>query len=92
MRLLIQDDIINKMDVYVDYTVDMAGTLDAEVIIFDFGLELTGNTIINGLQGREIITTTTDMSLRGYRGMEWMVQRITQYVEHEEGIIDERFQ
>ena len=92
MRLLIQDDIIDRMDVYADYTIDGAGTLDAEVILYDFGLELTGDTVINGLQGREVITTTSDTSLRGYKGMEWMVEKITAYIEHEEGIIDERFQ
>ena len=92
MRLLIQDDIIDKMDVYVDYTIDKPRTFDAEVIIYDYGLELTGDTVINGLQGREVITTTSDTSLRGYKGMEWMVDKITAYVEHEEGIIDERFQ
>ena len=92
MRLLIQDDIIDRMDVYVDYTIDLPNTLDAEVVIYDFGLELTGDTVVNGLQGREIIRTTSDTSLRGYVGMEWMVEKITAYVEHEEGIIDERFQ
>jgi hypothetical protein len=92
MRLLIQDDIIDRMDVYVDYTIDLPNTLDAEVVIYDFGLELTGDTVINGLQGREVIRTTSDTSLRGYVGMEWMVEKITAYVEHEEGIIDERFQ
>ena len=69
MRLLIQDDIIDKMDVYVDYTIDLPNTLDAEVVIYDFGLELTGDTVINGLQGREVIRTTSDTSLRGYVGM-----------------------
>ena len=92
MRLLIQDDIIDRMDVYADYTIDGAGTLDAEVILYDYGLELTGDTVINGLQGREVITTTSDTSLRWYKGMEWMVEKITAYIEHEEGIIDERFQ
>ena len=89
MRLLIQDDIIDKMDVYVDYTVDNASRFLPEVIIFDYGLELTGDTVINGLQGREVISTTTDTSLRGYKGMEWMVEKITAYIEHEEGIEDE---
>ena len=92
MRLLIQDDIIDRMDVYVDYTIDLPNTLDAEVVIYDYGLELTGDTVINGLQGRDVIRTTSDTSLRGYVGMEWMVEKITAYVEHEEGIIDERFQ
>ncbi len=41
-RLLIQDDIINKMDVYVDYTIDNSEVLDPQVILFDYGLELTG--------------------------------------------------
>ena len=92
MRLLIQDDIIDRMDVYVDYTIDLPNTLDAEVVIYDYGLELTVDTVINGLQGREVIRTTSDTSLRGYVGMEWMVEKITAYVKHEEGIIDERFQ
>ena len=92
MRILIQDDIIDRMDVYADYTIDGAGTLDAEVILYDYGLEMTGDTVINGLQGREVISTTSDTSLRGYNGMAWMVEKITAYIEHEEGIIDERFQ
>ena len=88
-RLLIQDDIIDKMDVYVDYTVDNASRFMPEVIIFDYGLELTGDTVINGLQGREVISTTTDTSLRGYKGMEWMVEKLIAYIEFEEGMEDE---
>ena len=87
-RLLIQDDIIDRMDVYADYTIDIDDG-QAEVILFDFGLELTGDTVINGLQGREVITTTADTSLRGYKGMAWMVEKITAYIEHEEGMDDE---
>ena len=89
MRLLIQDDIIDRMDVYADYTIDTDDDGRAEVILFDYGLELTGDTVINGLQGREVISTTTDTSLRGYKGMEWMVEKITAYIEHEEGIEDD---
>ena len=85
-RLLIQDDIINKMDVYVDYTIDGAGTLEPEVILFDYGLELTGKTIINGLQGREAITTTNDTSLRGYEDTRWMEEELIAYIELEEGL------
>ena len=80
-RMLIQDDIIDKMDVYVDYTVDSSG-----VVLFDYGLELTGRTVINGLQGREVMTTTSDTSLRGYCSTEWMRDQLIAYVEHEEGI------
>ena len=35
MRLLIQDDIINKMDVYVDYTLDTDDDGNPEVILLD---------------------------------------------------------
>ena len=80
-RLLIQDDILNKMDVYVDYTVD-----GDEVILFDYGLELTGKTIINGLQGREILFTTSGMSLRGYEDTLWMPDALIDYITTEEGL------
>ena len=89
MRLLIQDDIIDKMDVYVDYTIDTDDDGYQQVVLFDYGLELTGDTAINGLQGREVITTTSDMSLRGYTSTLWMVEALIEYVEHEEGISDE---
>ena len=88
-RMLIQDDIIDKMDVYVDYTVDTDDDGCQQVILFDYGLELTGRTVINGLQGREVMTTTSDTSLRGYCSTEWMRDQLIAYVEHEEGIIDE---
>ena len=89
MRLLIQDDIINKMDVYVDYTIDTDDDGNPEVILFDYGLELTGRTVINGLQGREVVTTTNDTSLRGYDDTRWMVDELIAYIEHEEGIDEE---
>ena len=88
MRLLIQDDIIDKMDVYVDYTIDTDDDGYQQVILFDYGLELTGDTAINGLQGREVVTTTSDMSLRGYTSTLWMAEALIEYVEHEEGIND----
>jgi len=89
MRLLIQDYVIDCMDVYADYTIDTDDDGRPEVILYDYGLELTGDTVINGLQGREVLTTTSDVSLRGYKGMEWMVEKITAFVEHEEGIEDD---
>lgn len=87
MRILIQDDIINKMDVYADYTIDNSEVLDPQVILFDYGLELTGKTMINGLQGREAITTTSDTSLRGYEDTRWMVEELIAYIELEEGLV-----
>ena len=87
MRLLIQDDIIDKMDVYVEYTIDKARTFDAEVILFDYGLELTGKTVINGLQGREVIVSTNDTSLRGYEDTRWMEEELIAYIEHEEALV-----
>jgi hypothetical protein len=86
MRLLIQDDIIDKMDVYVDYTIDTDDDGYSEVVLFDYGLELTGRTVINGLQGREVITTTADTSLRGYNDTRWMDAELVAYIEHEEGL------
>ncbi len=78
-RLLIQDNIMDKLDVYVDYTVD-----GDEVILFDYGLELTGKTIVNGLQGREVLITTNDMSLRGYEDTLWMPDALIDYITMEE--------
>ena len=89
MRLLIQDDIIDKMDVYVDYTIDTDDDGNPEVVLFDYGLELTVRTVINGLQGREVVTTTSDTSLRGYDDTRWMVDELIAYIEHEEGIDEE---
>ena len=89
MRLLIQDDIIDRMDVYVDYTLDTDDDGNPEVILFDYGLELTGRTVINGLQGREVVVTTNDTSLRGYEDTRWMVDELVAYIEHEEGIDEE---
>ncbi len=87
MRLLIQDDIIDKMDVYVEYTIDEPDSLDPQVILFDYGLELTGKTVINGLQGREVIVTTNDTSLRGYEDTRWMEEELIAYIELEEGLV-----
>jgi len=89
MRLLIQDYVIDCMDVYADYTIDTDDDGRPEVILYDYGLELTGDTVINGLQGREVLTTTSDVSLRGYNGMAWMVDKITAFVKHEERIEDD---
>lgn len=88
-RLLIQDDIIDNMDVYVDYTLDTDDEGYQQVVLFDYGLELSAKTIINGLQGREVIITTSDMSLRGYIDTEWMVGELVDYIEHEEGLTNE---
>ena len=88
MRLLIQDDIINKMDVYVEYTIDEDDDLDPQVILFDYGLELTARTVINGLQGREGVVTNNDMSLRGYVDTRWVEEELIAYIELEEGLYE----
>ena len=89
MRLLIQDDIINKMDVYVEYSIDEPDTIYPKVILFDYGLELTARTIINGLQGRDVVVTTRDTSLRDYEDTRWMEEELIAYIEHEEGLTNE---
>ncbi len=69
-RLLIQDDIINGMDVYVEYTFDHD---DESVILYDFGLELT--LISND---RPVYT-----SLTGFIETRWMVEKLEEYITAE---------
>jgi hypothetical protein len=52
MKLLIQDDILDGMDVYVEYTSEAPlGRIPdpADIVLLDYGLELDGETRINGL-------------------------------------------
>jgi hypothetical protein len=69
-KLLIQDDIINGMDVYVEYTFDT----DETIVLYDYGLELTDNT-----SGRVIYA-----SLRGFKESRWMVEKLEEYIMAEE--------
>lgn len=76
-KLLIQDDILNGMDVYVEYTFDHD---DEAVILYDYGLELDGETIVNGVNGREVLPFRQHMSLRGYTNTRWMEEKLIDYI------------
>lgn len=89
-KLLIQDDIINGMDIYVEYTLDMDpdGRPEfTEVILYDYGLELDAETVIKHEDGgRSVMTTTQHMSLRGYLNTAWMHDKLVEYIKYEEDI------
>ena len=70
-KLLIQDDILNGMDVYVEYTFDYD---DESVILYDYGIELTKES------GDDAITHT---SLRGFIETRWMVEKLEEYITAE---------
>jgi len=73
-KLLIQDDIINGMDVYVEYTFDRD---DESVILYDYGIELTNETPIGGQDPRLSIIHA---SLRGYKETRWMPEKLEEYI------------
>ena len=66
-KLLIQDDIIDGLDVYVEYTFDRAD--QEEIILYDYGIELT-----NVVDDRLI-----HASLRGFKETSWMVEKLEEY-------------
>lgn len=76
-KLLIQDDIIEGLDVYVEYTFDT----DENVILYDYGLELTNETMLafNDEPHRSIIYA----SLRGFIETRWMVEKLEEYIINE---------
>jgi len=75
-KLLIQDDIIDGLDVYVEYTFDT----DETVVIYDYGIELTNELpVIN--QDPEF--ATIHASLRGYKETRWMVEKLEEYITAE---------
>ncbi len=87
MKLLIQDDILNGMDVYVEYTIDSAdGRLPEEhqIVLLDYGLELDGETVVNGANGRETVEYRTHTSLRGYINTRWMEEKLIDFIMTEE--------
>ena len=86
-KLLIQDDILNGMDVYVEYTIDYDDTDGPEVILYDYGIELTNSTRLGDGKTKE---TTAHVSLRGFAESAWMPEKLTAYIEYEEGITDAR--
>lgn len=82
-KLLIQDDIINGMDVYVEYTLcyDLADCPDdVEVILYDYGIELTNETPIGGQDPQLSIIHA---SLRGYKETRWMREKLEEYITAE---------
>lgn len=75
-KLLIQDDIINGMDVYVEYTFDT----DETVILYDYGLELDGEVPVNRGYGKEFVDYRNHVSLRGYKNTKWMEEKLEEYI------------
>ena len=75
-KLLIQDDILPGMDVYVEYTFDT----DETVIFYDYGLELDGETVVNGANGREVVPFRNHVSLRGYTNTKWMEEKLEEFI------------
>ena len=73
-KLLIQDDIIPGLDVYVEYTFDT----DETVILYDYGIELTNETVLahNDEPHRSIIHA----SLRGFKETAWMPEKLEEYI------------
>lgn len=76
-KLLIQDDILHGMDVYVEYTFDHD---DESVIFYDYGLELDGETVVNGANGRELVPFRNHVSLRGYTNTKWMEEKLEEFI------------
>ena len=72
-KLLIQDDILPGMDVYVEYTFDS----DETVILYDYGLELTNDTPIGGQDPQRSIIHA---SLRGFKETHWMPEKLEEYI------------
>lgn len=86
--MIIQDRILPGMDVYVDYTLDYEDvTGSPEVVVFDYGIQLDSDTVINSPDGRKVITTQHNISLRGYKNTEWMYDMLLTEIAHEEGIV-----
>jgi hypothetical protein len=88
MKLLIQDDIIDKLDVYVEYTVDNDTPYlmpeEHHIVLLDYGLEFDGETVVNGANGREIVEYQTHTSLRGYVNTRWMEEKLIDFIMTEE--------
>lgn len=68
-KLLIQDDIISGLDVYVEYTFDT----DESIVLYDYGIELT-----NVVDDRLI-----HASLHGFKETSWMVEKLEEYITAE---------
>ena len=75
-KLLIQDDILPGLDVYVEYTFDAE---DNSVVLYDYGLELTNSTKV----GNREIGSPVYLSLRGYVETRWMPDKLVDYIIEE---------
>lgn len=65
-KLLFQDEVLDGMDVYVEYTFDRS---DESVVLYDYGLELDNP---NG--------SRTHVSLRGYTNTAWIEERVIEFI------------
>ncbi len=72
-KLLIQDSIIQGMDVYVEYTFDT----DENVILYDYGIELT--PVVRAGE-KEDIKNMIHTSLLGFIETEWMTEKLEEYI------------
>lgn len=87
MKLLNQDDIVTGMDVYVEYTIDSDDRRlpeEHQIILLDYGLELDGETVVNGANGRETVEYRTHTSLRGYINTRWLEEKLIDFIMAEE--------
>ncbi len=69
-KLLFQDEVLDGMDVYVEYTFDRAD--QEEVILYDYGLELDTPD-----------GSRTHVSLRGYTNTAWIEERVIEFIKDE---------
>ena len=84
-KLLFQDDIIEGLDVYVEYTIDSPLRIeDKEIILYDYGIELDAEVVINGANGRDVVEYRQHVSLRGYKNTRWLEEKLIEAIEFEE--------
>ena len=84
-KLLFQDDIIEGLDVYVEYTIDSPlRREDREIILYDYGIELDAEVVVNGANGREVVDYRQHVSLRGYKNTRWLEEKLIEAIEFEE--------
>ena len=78
-KLLFQDEVLDGMDVYVEYSFD-----GGETILYDYGLELDAKDIIKrpALGGDEIVVTrsTRHLSLMGYENTRWIEEQLLELI------------
>jgi hypothetical protein len=65
-KLLFQDEVLDGMDVYVEYTFDQGSE---DVVLYDYGLELDNP---NG--------SRTHVSLSGYTNTAWIEERVIEFI------------